>query len=279
MTALPNFLYLGPAKAGSTWMADAFRDHPEIYVPAAKDLYFFDRYFEKGTDWYASYFERGRGRKVLAEFSHDYLYSSEAPARIREVIPDARLMVCLREPISRAFSVYLYYAKFDLYSGSFEEALEDLPELLQHGRYSLYVQRYLDLFPREQIYFAIFEEMQRSPQGFIGDLFEWLGVARRELAQPLLAPRLPAARARSRRLARVVKAGALNARKLGMASLVGKVKGSRLVERTLYREFRAGEKPKPEARTISRLRQQFAPEVARLRELTGSDLSELWGYG
>ena len=117
MSVLPNLIYIGPDKAASTWFFQLFRAHPEIFVTPAKDVYFFDRYFDKGLDWYAQQFEGGEGHQVVAEISHDYLISPIAAERIRETLPNTKLMVCLREPCDRAFSCYLHMVKSGQFSG------------------------------------------------------------------------------------------------------------------------------------------------------------------
>lgn len=55
---LPNFLYIGPDKAGSSWLHEVLIQHPEVFLSEAKDLYFFDRYYDRGMAWYASQFRR-----------------------------------------------------------------------------------------------------------------------------------------------------------------------------------------------------------------------------
>ena len=115
----PDFLYIVPDNAASTWIYEVFRQHPEIFMSPAKELFFFDYYFRKGWPWYLRHFRRARAEKpVIGEVSHDYLFSSEACNTIFASLPAVRLMVCLREPIDRAFSSYLYMLKQGRISGS-----------------------------------------------------------------------------------------------------------------------------------------------------------------
>ncbi len=53
---LPNFLHLGPSKSGSTWLHEVLIGHPEVYLSQAKDLYFFNRYYDRGPGWYRAQF-------------------------------------------------------------------------------------------------------------------------------------------------------------------------------------------------------------------------------
>ena len=53
----PNFLFIGPDKTGSSWMFHILSRHPDCFVPVAKDIYFFDRYYSKGMGWYLRHFD------------------------------------------------------------------------------------------------------------------------------------------------------------------------------------------------------------------------------
>ena len=110
---LPNFLHLGPGKAGSTWVHEALSTHPEVFLTPAKDLYFFSRFYDHGPDWYAGQFKSAPpDSKVIGEVCPEYLWCPEAAARIHETLgPGLRIMVTLRDPVTRAFSAYLYQQK------------------------------------------------------------------------------------------------------------------------------------------------------------------------
>ena len=57
MPRLPNFIYIGPDKAGSSWLHEVLIRHEQVFMPDAKDLYFFDRYYDRGVSWYATQFK------------------------------------------------------------------------------------------------------------------------------------------------------------------------------------------------------------------------------
>ena len=111
MSRLPNFLYVGPDKAGSSWLHEVLLKHPDAYLTPAKDLYFFDRYYDRGLAWYSSQFRDARDEKVVGEVCQDYLFHPEAAARIHECLGPVRVMVSLRDPVERAWSSYLYMRK------------------------------------------------------------------------------------------------------------------------------------------------------------------------
>jgi hypothetical protein len=192
MTRLPNFLYIGPDKAGSSWLHDVLSEHPDIFMTPAKDLYFFDRYFDKGVDWYAHHFTRAGDQAIVGEVCQDYLFHPLAPARIHSVLDDPRFMVTLRDPVDRAFSSYLYMLKMGQSPGTFTQALTSRPELLDHGRYGTGLDRFADLFGEENVYVAVFDDLNADARAFVANLLEWLGVAPLELDEDLMAARLPA---------------------------------------------------------------------------------------
>ncbi len=198
MTRLPNFLYIGPDKAGSSWLHDVLIQHPDVFLTPAKDLYFFDRYYDKGVDWYAAPFREGGGRRRSSARSARTTCSiPRPPSASTKVLQEPRFMVTLRDPVDRAFSSYLYMLKMGETPGSFTEALSSRPELIDHGRYGAGLDRFADRFGDDSIYVAVFDDLSTDPRGFIAALLSWLGVAPLELTDDILSARLPASESRS----------------------------------------------------------------------------------
>jgi hypothetical protein len=274
---LPNFLYIGPDKAGSSWLHEVLLQHPEMYLTPAKDLYFFDRYYDKGLDWYRNHFRSaGPERTVIGEVCQDYLFHPEAAGRILKDLGQVRLMVTLREPAARAFSSYLYMLKHGEPVGTFREALGARPELLDHGRYGAALARYLELFPREDLHVALFDDLQGDPQGFIDGVTDWLGISRMVLDEEQLAARLPASEARSVGAARLTRVLANWIREHDGAELVGRVKRSPLVQQVLYRPIDR-DAYAPSREDVSFVWDQLASDMDLVKELTGVDVRSAWG--
>ena len=278
MSVLPNLVYIGPDKAASTWFFQLFRAHPEIYVTPAKDVYFFDRYFDKGLEWYSQQFEGGQGFPVISEISHDYLISSVAALRMRRVLPDVKLMVCLREPTDRAFSGYLHLVKSGHFSGSFEEAIDAHPGLVDRSLYGRWINEYLQHFPRSQLCAVVFDDLKSDPQECVNDLCRQIGVSQFELPEQLYQNELPAGRSRCAALTRVLKRGASFARDMGLPGLVGRVKSSRITQRLLYIPYRQAERPQPPLEVVERLTEVFRADIAQVDELLGTNLGQRWEY-
>jgi Sulfotransferase family len=276
MTRLPNFLYIGPDKAGSSWLHDVLIQHPDVYLTPAKDLYFFDRYFDKGVDWYAHHFAKAGEQKIVGEVCQDYLFHPEAAERIQKVLPDPRFMVTLRDPVDRAFSSYLYMLKMGETPGSFTEALSTRPELIDHGRYGAGLDRFADRFGEASIYVAVFDDLGADPRGFIAALLAWLGVTPMELTDELLSARLPASESRSPSLARLARRASDWARERNGAEIVGRVKRARLVQKMLYRPLK--EKPLMLPADVAFIRSALTADLAAAEQRFGLDLRGRWGW-
>jgi hypothetical protein len=274
---LPNFLYVGPDKAGSSWIHEMLLKHPDVYMTPAKDLYYFDRYYDRGLAWYAAQFEDARDEKIVGEVCQDYLFHPEAAARIRATLGPVKIMVSLRDPVERAWSSYLYMRKHGIGPDTFAEALQSRPELLEHGRYATSLDRFLELFPRELIHVALFDDLVDDPQRFLDGITEFLEIDPLPLAEKDLAARLPAAKARSVRLASMARRSADWVREHDGATLVGKVKRSPLVQRALYRPLDR-DAVRPTDDDVLAVRRALSAEVDALDGTFGFQLRESWGW-
>jgi hypothetical protein len=274
---LPNFLYLGPDKAGSSWLHEVLLKHPDVYLTPAKDLYFFDRYYDRGLDWYAAQFRDARDEEVVGEVCQDYLFHPEAADRIRKDLGFPKVMVSLRDPVDRAWSSWLYMRKMGQGPENFGDALRARPELLAHGRYATGLARFLEHWPRELVHVAVFDDLAADPQGFLDAVTDFLAVDPLPLPEKDLAAKLPAAEARSLRVAATARHAADWVREHDGARLVGFVKRSPLVHQVLYRPIdRATVRPDPA--DVASVRRALTPEVAAMEDVVGRPLREVWGW-
>ncbi|HEU4677805.1 MAG TPA: sulfotransferase domain-containing protein, partial [Candidatus Paceibacterota bacterium] len=101
-----DFIGLGAQKSGTSWAYTCLYEHPAVCMPQ-KELHFFSRpRFEEGKEWYEAQFKNCAPGKLRGEWSTSYLYSPDAPERIRSLYPNAKLLAILRNPIDRAYSQY-----------------------------------------------------------------------------------------------------------------------------------------------------------------------------
>jgi hypothetical protein len=198
---LPDFLILGAQKAGTTALYAYLRRHPGITGPSWKEVSFFDRHYARGEAWYRGNFPnklRARGG-LVGEASPSYVFHPLGPERVRGLVPEAKLIVLVRNPVDRAFSHYQHEVALGREPLSFEEALEAEDERLRgevermladpryfshawwnytyqaRGRYAEQLERWLEVFPREQLLIVPSEDLGSDPAGTYGRVLEFLG--------------------------------------------------------------------------------------------------------
>jgi hypothetical protein len=196
---LPDFLIGGAPRSGTTWLYWLLDRHPSVYMakPVKPEPKFFlvDGIYARGLEHYATWFAGARPDQLAGEKSTDYLESAAAAARIAKDLPSAKLVFILREPVSRAYSNYLWTKMNGLETEDFETAIRieeqrerELPERLKFARPFSYVSRgmyadmlrpYLDRFPREQILITRFEDIVNRPRELARDLQRFLGIEER----------------------------------------------------------------------------------------------------
>lgn len=172
---LPNLFIIGVQKSGTTALHHLLNQHPDVFFPRApQELHFFDveENLCKGLAWYEKHFIDWKGQRIIGQTSPLYFFEPAVPARIHAVIPKARFIVILRNPIDRAYSHYWHEVKHGAETLPFEEALNRESERIQvgfegrrhfsyvsRGEYSTQIARYLALFPREQLLALRFEDL------------------------------------------------------------------------------------------------------------------------
>jgi hypothetical protein len=195
LRALPDFLIIGAMRSGTTSLYYALTQHPRVVPPGKKEIHFFNSNYERGPDWYRTWFPLRAalvGGKMTFEATTFYLFDKEAPARARSVIPDARFIAILRDPVARAVSHYYHSRRWGKESLNFTDALAaeearlatgDPSEFRTHsyftrGCYDEQLENWLSEFPREQILVLISEEFFARPQEGVDTITDFVGLPR-----------------------------------------------------------------------------------------------------
>jgi len=269
MKTLPNFLYIGPPKSASSWLYELFLRHPQVFVPPAKDIYYFDRHYDKGEEWYGSFFTGATPRHTaIGELSHDYLYSEVAAQRIHRDLEGVKLLVTLRNPIDRAISHFRYSAQFGNVPDDFFRAIEINPLIIEFGRYSRYLRPYVERFGPDRLKISLFDDLRRDAQGFSADILRFLGVDPHvdfDFSSKVNAAATP----RNALLTHLTRNVAGRLRAFGAADLVGRIKRSKHVRNALF-------KPTPKYDVPEHIRgyliETYDDELRSLRRLLNRDL-------
>jgi sulfotransferase family protein len=241
-TCKPNFLYIGVSRAGSTWLHTLLLKHPNVYVPEAKGLYFFDKEYSRGVEWYESFFQDCTSdHSAVGEITHDYIFCQEAPKRIFDYNPKMKLIVNLRDPLARIVSYYAFFSERAGWKMSgFKEFFERWPDSLEEGKYNIHLQRYLEYFPVDQICVFDFDLLASNPRYYLETLFRFLGCKSFVFEDNLLKEKIWASRKTlSKRLNRLLYAVSNLFRKIGSPHLLAKIKYSGFADKILF----SSEKP------------------------------------
>lgn len=207
---LPEFLIVGAAKCGTTSLYAYLRDHPDVFMPSeVKEPTFYATPEAGGLTDEAAYralFLDAAPDQLRGEASVAYLYDSEAPQRIRTSLgPETRIVILLRNPADMAYSLWGHNRRLGVEPLSFEQALEEEASrakdpkatarfgtwvgnvlYLDRATYMPQINRYLQVFSRDQIAIYIFEEFfsEKLPQW--EDLCSFLGVSPTPRPQPVV---------------------------------------------------------------------------------------------
>ncbi len=245
-------------------------------MPPQKEVnYFYDAdRFARGPQWYLQQFAAAPEGAVLGEASPGYVCLPEAPARMAALAPEARLILTVREPIARAHSQYWDNRRWLNEAAEFE-ALVDAPRrhdfdpkqrnYFTRGLYSVYLQRVLERFPREQLLVIVFDDLRRDPAAVFRRVFDFIGVdggfTCREMVEPTNA--------------RFVFDNPLFRFFFHRPAWAARLpRGSRrLLRRGRRLDF---ETPPLSSDVRRRLQTHFAPYNAELAKILGIDLD--WGY-
>jgi hypothetical protein len=188
---LPDFLIVGQTRAATSTLYQYLRQHPQVFMPEIKDLRFFNHALDAPNraslvprglpvtlEDYAAHFESAPESAVKGEASPLYVDSMVAARQIREVLPDARLICCLRNPVDRIYSFFLLNQRRGSQRESFDDWLvrSNDRQLAHRATTCESLARFYVEFPREQIRVVLFEELTSSPRATVAGLFEWLGV-------------------------------------------------------------------------------------------------------
>ena len=213
----PSFLIIGAQKAGTTSLYSYLVQHPDILRSTRKEVHYFDTAdYEQGDAWYRSHFPgppsfmrlssgSGRQQPITGEASPYYLAHPATPARVKAFAPDLKLIVMLRDPISRAFSHYNHQVRQGRETLSFEDALNAEAERLgdehekmladptyysynhwlysyvDRGRYADQLEHWFKFFPRKQFLFIDSSDFFANPRNAYNEAVSFLDMRPAEL--------------------------------------------------------------------------------------------------
>lgn len=177
---LPSFILIGAIKAATTWLTWQLKQSEGVFLPKDEPHYF-SREYHRGLDWYRNLFEPARSEQVVGEKTADYLANPLAAERIAELLPDARLLVQLRNPVDRAYSDYCMLFRRGTVGSNIEDYLDprraQFRRFLENGLYHAHLVRWRGLFPRKQLAIFLFEDVVAQPESMMIKAAQHIGIA------------------------------------------------------------------------------------------------------
>lgn len=319
--SVPDFIIVGAMKSGTTSLHHILAHHPRVFIPDSEIFFFdlddieqhydyfiynkrgqkwhahdFEARFEEYWRWYVGHFSPALPDQLIGEDSTTYLASRVAPQRIAHHLPQAKIIILLRDPIERAWSHYGHLMESRRAIYSFEDTIMNEPHtLLQRGFYAQQITHWLSYFPREQVHIMLFESFIQAMQTQVDDLCDFLGLSQRINTQTIPTwsnkttyPRFVELQLAYNRLLRPIT----SRRFLIEATLPNEQKptagaspsrSSRLirqmakVDRALVK-LNAGKRPPMKAETRVFLQDLYRRENRTLAELTALPIAQHWQW-
>jgi uncharacterized protein YifE (UPF0438 family) len=319
---VPDFIIVGAQKSGTTSLHHILDHHPRIFIPK-DEIYFFDiddiqqhydffiylknqqrwtyfdyeQEFDHYFEWYTAHFAAAQAGQLIGEDSTTYLASPVAPERIAKLLPSAKILMMLRDPVARAYSHYWHLVESRRAVYTFEETLQYQPEnILQRGRYKRQIEHFMAHIPTTQIKVILFEHFIQNIQSVTDEVCDFLGVDERldtttvpTWSNKTTVPKVLSLQLLYNRILRPISnkrffirkdlpgqhrsagSGEMSSQSTSLLTQLAKV--DRLIV-----ELNAGKRPPMTPETQAFLQKLYARENAGISDLIGTDVSQYWTY-
>jgi len=180
----PFALCIGPQRAGTSWLDRYLRHRGDICMPSGvKEIFFFDRHFERGFSFYKSHFAPQKDDKLIMEISTTSFDHEDAPKRVFDTLGKNITLICpLRNPVIRSYSLYLHYLRYGIVKGSLKEACFQNPQIIESSKYAKNLKRWLDYYPEDQIKILFQEDLEKSQDTYVKKVCEAMGIPYKPVA-------------------------------------------------------------------------------------------------
>ncbi|XP_048870219.1 heparan sulfate (glucosamine) 3-O-sulfotransferase 3-like [Brienomyrus brachyistius] len=183
---LPQALIIGVKKGGTRALLEFLRLHPDIRA-LGSEPHFFDRHYARGLHWYRSMMPKALDGQIVMEKTPRYFVATETPARIHAMSKEIKLIVVVRDPVTRAISDYTQIISKTPHIPSFETLtfknrttgqINALWSPIWIGLYAVHLERWMSYFPLSQIHFVHGEKLITDPAGELSRVQDFLGLQR-----------------------------------------------------------------------------------------------------
>lgn len=289
----PSFFIVGAAKSGTTSLWNYLGQHPGIFMttdPRFKELgYYAPGAGVEDKDDYLMFFEDAKPHQLIGETCNAYLTHPQSAGLIKQAQPDARIIISLRNPADRAFSLFTWMKAHGYEElTNFQEALDAEADRMkddtfakkhphqliwnylyfESGRYAPQIKRYYDTFGRENVHIVLIDDLKADALAVCRSCFEFLGV------DPDFVPEFevlnPASQPKSQKLQYFIRNKLPKIRQsLGLPKGMFSGAANKLMD--MNKTAAKGERIDPETKKV--LIDRYREDIAKTAELIGRDLS------
>uniref|UniRef100_A0A1A7WM89 Sulfotransferase n=2 Tax=Iconisemion striatum TaxID=60296 RepID=A0A1A7WM89_9TELE len=183
---LPQAIIIGVKKGGTRALLEALRVHPDVRA-VGNEPHFFDRNYEKGLDWYRDLMPSTLEGQITMEKTPSYFVTNHAPKRIHSMAKDIKLIIVVRNPVTRAISDYTQTLSKKPEIPTFEVLafknrtlglIDASWSALRIGIYALHLESWMQYFPLSQMHFVSGERLIVDPAGEMAKVQDFLGLKR-----------------------------------------------------------------------------------------------------
>ena len=275
----PDFIHVGPPRTGTTWLHEVLIGH--CGLPSVKETHFFDSEYSRGADWYLGLFQNPDPARAMGEIAPTYFSNRVARERIKQHIPDSKIICTFRDPTERLYSLYRLarkkrlpvYDTFEKYWRAIVDSGSDV------ATYATQLRRWQNAFGDDNVLVLFYDDLAADPQGYLDRVCDFIKIPRVSVNQSAVgdAPVFTApTAAKSNTLARRTVETIHWIGKHGGGKLVQLGKGSRF--RKTIRDLFVVDFETLDSASADELRELTLPETEALERITGRDLSK-WKPG
>lgn len=270
-----EILGCGPQKTSTSWLAEILKEtRGALCFPSGvKETFFWDRNFDRGLAWYMDHFQ-GIGRPI--EFGPTYFHCMKSIERLHSHNPNLRVIVTLRDPAARSWSLYRHHFRKGRVRKDFEDADIRIPEIREASRYSLYLQRWIEVFGLERVLVLLQDDVRQDPASVIARVGRFIGENIKMDITGLSRRINVGGQPPSRALAAVSTRAAEMLRRRGLYGFVNIAKSAGLKRMVYGGSARELEGPPDKLR--AQLVEEFEADIAYVEHLLGVDLAH-WREG
>ena len=170
-----DFVCLGGNKCGTTWLYQMLKQHPELNLSLVKEPHFFTKNRDKGLDWYTSNWDLNQ-KGLKGECSTTYFYSELGQRKIKDLFPNVKVLILLRNPEDRSISHFRHLLRGQKVENYTQFINDRHPEVIDNSIYFDKIQKTVEIFGQENTKVLLFDHISAKPRELLRDVFQFLNV-------------------------------------------------------------------------------------------------------